>query len=155
MKKYSSKHYIDGIGYIIKHSAIYFEEKAKQFFEELNVEVTLDQFTVIDTISMHPGICQMDLSKLILKGRAYTSRMLNALEDLDMIEKKTTTKDNRLVNELYITHKGKAILDKNSQKISDMFAEIFKEFSDEEFENVNRGLLKMKECISKFTVISL
>ena len=155
MKKYATEHYIDCIGYTIKQSAIYFDEKAEQFFKELNIGVTLDQFTAIDTISIHPGICQMDLSKLILKGRAYTSRMLKTLEKLNLVEKKITSKDNRLVNELYVTNKGKEILDNNIQKISNTFLEVFKDVSDEECDAINRGLLKMKECISKFTVIPL
>jgi len=153
--KENSKHYIDGLNYLMEQTVIYIKEKGEQFFKELNLGITLEQLIAMDTISANVGICQTDLSRLMLKERSSTSRILNSLEKLEFVERKTATKNRRLVNELYITAQGEDFLSKNGEKLKKTFENVFDDMTEDEFESIRRGILKMKECVSKFTVIPL
>ncbi len=115
----------------------------------------MDQYSTIDTISFNPGICQRDLSKLILKDRSFTSRILNGLEKEGFIRREVETKGKRLVKKLYITNKGEKILLNYHEKLKNLFLQIFEEISEEEFSAIRVGLEKMKDCVRKYTVMPL
>ena len=80
MKEQECKHFTDSIVYLMEQTAAYCSSKGSQFFDEANLGVSYDEYIIIDTISFNIGICQRDLSKMILKDRSYTSRVLNGLE---------------------------------------------------------------------------
>lgn len=155
MKEQECEHFVDSIVYLMEQTALYCKTKGSQFFEGQNIGVSLDQYTAIDTISFNSGICQRDLSKLILKDRSYTSRILNTLEEGNFIERKIETKGKRLVKKLYITDKGKQLLSEYQGKLKNVFHEAFKDITDEEFAALRNGLEKMKDCMSKYTIMPL
>lgn len=155
MKEQEFGHYTDSIIYLIEQTNIYCRTKSEQFFESLNIGLNMDQYTILDTVEMNAGICQMELSKLILKDRSYTSRLLNILEEKGFIKRKTNTAGKRLVKELYITKKGKQILLDYNSKLKNTFLDVFKEIPDEEFAEIRKGLEKMKACIGKYTIMQL
>lgn len=155
MKEYECTHFVDSIVYLMKQTSEYCRAKAAQYFEDINVGVSLDQFFAVDTISFNEGICQRDLSKLILKDRSYTSRLLNSLEDESFIERRIETKGKRLVKKLYVTNKGKMLVVEYQDRLKSMFLEIFKDISDEEFATTRATLEKMKSCVSKYTIMPL
>ena len=139
----------------MEQTAAYCSSKGSQFFDEASLGVSYDEYIIIDTISFNIGICQRDLSKMILKDRSYTSRVLNGLESRDLVLRKIEEKGKRLVKNLYLTKKGEQILEKTHEKLKKAFLDLFKEISDEEFESIRNGLEKMKDCISKYTKMPL
>lgn len=155
MKEFECEHYVDSIVYLIEQTSVYFNTKGAQFFEQLNIGITLDQFTAIDTISFNQGICQRDLSKLILKDRSYTSRILNTLEEKGFIERRVETKGKRLVKTLYLTQEGENIILNNQERLKNSFSNVFGDISEEEFISMRATLEKMKDSVSKFTIIPL
>lgn len=155
MKERECSHFVDSLVYLMEQTSQYCKVKGSQFLEDLNIGLTLDQYSALDTISFNQGICQRDLSKLILRDRSCTSRILNFLEQGDFIERRIETKGKRLVKKLYIASKGENILAKYQEKLKNLFAKVFEEISDEEFAVIRRGIEKMKNCISRYTEISL
>lgn len=154
-KEQECTNYVDSIVYAIEQTAIYCRIKGAQFFKELNIGVTLEQFIALDAISFNPDICQRDLSKLILKDRSNTGRLLGILEETGFIERKVETKGKRLVRKIYITEKGKDLIEKNQERLKVAFADVFSNISDDEFFTMRQTLRKMKESLSKFTVIQI
>lgn len=155
MKELECEHFVDSIVYLLEQTAVYFNTKGAQFFDQLNIGVTLDQFIAIDTLSFNQGICQQDLAKLILKDRSYTSRIVNTLEKADYIERKIEMKGKRLVKTLYLTKKGEDIIKNNQERLKNSFAKVFEDISEDEFATLRCLLEKMKDNVSKFTVIHL
>lgn len=155
MKEYECEHFVNSIVYLMEQTTLYCRTKGAQFFEKLNIGITMDQYSILDTLSFNPGICQRDLSKLILKDRSFTSRLLNSLEDGNFVERKIETRGKRLIKELYLTSKGKEIIDNYHDKLKSLFLEVFKDISEDEFKAVRAGLEKMKDCMSRYTEISL
>lgn len=155
MKELEGEHYIGSIIYLIEQLNIYCRTKSEQFIDSLGIGLNLDQYSILDTIDVSPGICQMELAKLILKDRSYTSRLVIFLEKNGFIERRLNTKSNRLIRELYITQKGKQILTQNQSKLKSAYADALKNFSDAEYSRFRNDLEKMKECVSKYTIMPL
>ena len=140
---------------LIDQTSAYINTRGNQFFNELNIGLSLDQFVALDTISFNQGICQRDLSKIILKGTPYTSKTLDILEKKNLIERKIETKSNRLVKKVYLTSEGEKVTIEITKRLKSTFANIFDNISDEEFGLLRNILIKMQESISKFTIMPL
>lgn len=155
MKKEEACHYTDTVLYSMEQAIIYFKIKGAQFFNQLNIGVTIDQFATLDAIYSNNDICQRDLCKLILKDRSNTGRILNILEENGFVERVIQTKNNRLVKKVYITEKGKKIIDDNQEKLRSAFSQVFEDVSEEEFDTLREILNKLKESLSKTTSIQI
>jgi len=147
--------YAESIIYAMEQTVIYFKLKGAQFFNQLNIGVTIDQFIVLDSIYSNKDICQRDLSKIILKDRSNTGRILNILEENGFIERFVETKNNRLVKKIYITEQGKKIIENNQEKLRNGFLKVFEAISEEEFAALRKTLDKLKDTLSKTTSIQI
>lgn len=155
MKQVECEHFVETEAYLIDQTSAYINTRGNQFFNELNIGLSLDQFVALDTISFNQGICQRDLSKIILKGTPYTSKTLDILEKKNLIERKIETKSNRLVKKVYLTSEGEKVTIEITKRLKSTFANIFDNISDEEFGLLRNILIKMQESISKFTIMPL
>ena len=142
INKMKELHYTDTIQYELEKTAKLMRKLALQLFEKLDIELSVDECTALDTISCNPDICQRDLSKLIIKDRANTGRIITALEDKELIERAIDTKNNRLVKKLNISQKGKDLLQKITYKIRDYMENVTTTISHEEVAKV-RDILKV------------
>lgn len=155
MKKSDIKHYFESSLYLMEQTVIYTKIKGAQFFNELKIGVTIDQFVALDAISANENICQRDLSKLILKDRSNTGRILNILEEKGFITRALEAKGKRPVKKIYITEKGKKLVEESVPRLRSAFQQVFEDVSDEELA-VLRGILnKMKTSLSKTTSIQI
>ena len=155
MKEKGDCHYVDSIIYAMEHTVVYFKVKGAQVFNALNLGITIDQFTALDAIYSSHDICQRDLSKLILKDRSNTGRILNILEENGFIERVVETKNNRLVKKVYITEKGKSLVEDNQPKLRNAFVQVFGDISDDEILDFRATLDKLKEGLSKITSMQI
>lgn len=135
---------------IIK-TAIYLRVKGSQYFSKFDTEITFEQYIALDVISHNTNMCQRDLSKIILKDRSNTGRILNILDQNGFINRTAETKNNRLVKTITITPKGESLLDENKDRIKEDFAKLFEDFSQEEFNTLKGLLIKFRHSLSKDT----
>lgn len=84
--KMKELHYTDTIQYELEQTAKLMRMLALQLFNNLKIELSVDECVALDTLSCNPEICQRDLSKLILKDRANTSRILDSLEKKNLLK---------------------------------------------------------------------
>lgn len=155
MKEKENCHYTESLIYLMEQTVTYFRIKGAQFFNELKIGITIDQFVALDAIYYSEDICQRDLAKIILKDRSNTSRILNILEENGFIKRELETKGKRLVKKIYITQKGKDIIEANHPKLRERFMQVFEDISEEEFLALRKTLEKMKESLSKTTSIQI
>ena len=155
MKEKENCHYTESIIYAMEQTVTYSRIKGAQFFNQLDVGITIDQFITLDAIYTNKDICQRDLSKLILKDRSNTGRILNILEENGFITRALETKSKRPVKKIYITEKGKEIIEGNQPKLRDAFVKVFEDISEEEFVALRVMLNKMKEHLSATTVMQI
>lgn len=155
MKEKDPLHYVESILYIMEQAVVYTKIKGAQIISELNLEITIDQFAALDAIYCNNDICQRDLSKIILKDRSNTGRILNILEEKGLIERSVETKGKRLVKKVYITEKGKELIEESLPKIKDRFSKTFEDISEDEFTALRTISTKMKDDLSKTTTIQI
>lgn len=155
MKEKEVNHYIESTLYAMEQAAVYLRVKGAQVFNELNLGITVDQFIVLDAIYCHNDICQRDISKIVLKDRSNTGRILNILEENGFVSRTLESKSNRPVKKVYITQKGKNIVEETIPKLKVAFHEVFEDISDKEFEDLRETLSKIKHNLSKTTNIQI
>ena len=146
---YKTKHFTDSLFYQMELTAKYCRSLGVQVFAKLNFPITVDEYSAMDVIMLHDGICQRELAKLILKDRANTGRILNTLEQKGYIERFVDTKNKRLVRKMIITDEGKKIFKKASDVLKEHLSSIPKILTDEEKETLKNTMIKLREGLKK------
>ena len=75
---------------------------------------------------MYPGIIQIELAKLILKGRAHTGKFLKSLEEKGFITRNPANQGSKIIMESAITPSGMELY----KKITDALDEHIKEANE-------------------------
>ena len=99
--------YTDSIYYQIKLASRYMKIFATQLFEEVQAEISFEEFIALDVVNDSKSMCQRDLAKLLLKDRANTGRIADGLKNKGYIEINISLKGNRPIKEIVLTEKGK------------------------------------------------
>lgn len=143
------KHFINSIYYQLEQTAKYCKYLGNQLFEKLNLPIPLDEFVILDTVSIHGEICQRDLAKLILKDRPTTGRLLNSLEEKGLIKRFADTKNNRLVRKTKLTAKGEKLLEEMTKVLKDYFAGLPEILSGEKVVELKQRISEFREGLEK------
>lgn len=146
---YKTKHFTDSIFYQMELTAKYCRSLGAQIFAKLNFPISVDEYSALDVIMLHDGICQRELAKFILKDRANTGRILNSLEKKGYIERFVDTKNNRLVRKMILTKEGQKIFKEASEKLRVHLSSIPKFLSEEEKENLKVSMQKLRDGLKK------
>lgn len=149
MKLSEEKHYINTIFYKVEQTAKYCKYLGNQVFQKLNMPLTLDEFSTLDTIKIYGEICQRDLAKLILKDRPSTGRILNTLEERGYITRFVDTKNNRLVRKMSLTAEGEEILTK-ATKVLRKYVDNLPEFmTQDDIKQLENSIQKFRQSLEK------
>lgn len=106
MKTEIHEHFTDTIFYQIELTAKYCKLLGQQVFEKFNLGISLEEYSVLDVLTINDALCQRDIAKLILKDRANTGKLLDALALKKLISRELTIKNNRPVKLVKITEEG-------------------------------------------------
>lgn len=146
---YNCEHYIESIYYQLEQTARYCRYLGSQIFQKLDMPVSMDEFTAMDTISLNDGMCQRELAKLILKDRANTGRILNSLEEKGYIERFVDTKNNRLVRKMRLTPEGREITAKVSKVLREYIEKLPKVLSENDKFELMESLKRFREGLEQ------
>lgn len=146
--------YTDSLYYELEQTTKFFRAFSMKFFKKMEVDISPDEYVTIETILCNAGICQRDLAKLILKDRANTGKILDALEEKDYITRFIDMKNNRLVRKMGVTETGKEIYDMVTEKLRKTIKKIDENkhhcpIPEEEKQMVRNTLRKFRENLSK------
>lgn len=100
------EHFTDTIFYQIELTAKYCKRLGQQVFEKFDLGISLEEYSVLDVLSMNDALCQRDIAKIILKDRANTGKLLDSLAGKGLITRELTVKNNRPVKLVKITNDG-------------------------------------------------
>lgn len=148
-------HYTNSIHYELEQTAKLMRILTAQLFEKLEIRISQDEYAALDTISINPGICQRDLAKLIIKDRANTGRILNYLEEKNLVTRVIDTKDNRLVKKLEITPDGIKELNSINIKIKSYMDNVTKKIAPEEVDRVQEILRGFRLDLEKVVEMNI
>jgi DNA-binding MarR family transcriptional regulator len=143
------KHYINTLYYQIEQTAKYCRSLGAQLFEKLNLNLSVEEFVTLDTLSLNGEMCQRDLAKLILKDRPSTGRILNLLEEKGFVKRFADTKNNRLIRKIVMTDEGKLMLKNTSETLKVYLEKISRMFSEEKIEEMKKNMREFRESLEK------
>jgi len=146
-------HYTGSLPYELLLTSRVLHETIDKFFENCKFPINHDEFAILDTIYCNPGIIQIDLAKLILKGRAHTGRFLMNLEQKGLVKRIPTQKGQRLTYKNIITDEGqilyKDICNKIMKKIEDINENFPQKIETEIIENLR---FLRKRCVERYNI---
>lgn len=142
-------YYIDSFPYEIELTARVCHENARQLIESFTDKVSIDEFTVLDTLIARPGLSQADLARLILKGKAHTGRFLMSLEDKGFIERHIEEKNGKLIKVSDVTPKGKKLYHSVIERFKPAVEKFDSIISREQCEMIIQNLRNFREAIEK------
>ena len=141
-------HFTDTIFYQIELTAKYCKLLGQQVFEKLSVGISPEEFSVLDTLSCNPYLCQRDLAKLILKDRANTGKILDSLEKRGYIKRKLAIKNNRPVKIAEITDLGKDRVEEVSEKLRPHMQVVMDKINNSDLARVSDLLRELREFLN-------
>ncbi len=97
--------------YLLERTARQFQRYAQAVMAENGIYISGEQWVVIKRISENEGISQREIAHLTYKDPASVTRMLDLMENEKLVKREKSTKDRR-VYALYLTSKGKSLVEK-------------------------------------------
>ena len=143
-------HYVDSSLFKLECTAKVCERHFIQLFKKkvADMGVTQGEFCVMDTIVRSPEISQIELARLLLKGRAHITQMLNSLEEKGLIKRVNETKNGRQVRMTSLTDNGTMIYNSICDVLDKNFENMTKFFDGKEKELISY-LEEIKEIITE------
>lgn len=145
----TKKFYINSFPYEIELTARVCHENAKRLLEKCTDEISIEEFTVLDTLIAKPGLSQADLARLILKGKAHTGRFLMSLEDKGIVERHVEERDGKLIKVATVTEAGQGLYKRiiaNFRPAIDKFNSVI---SEDEGAIIIENLRRLRDAIKE------
>lgn len=115
-----------------------FREISKKIHKENNIEISHEEYLILETIYFHPGIIQIDIAKNILMKRSYVCKFLAKLEENGYIYRENAIRGKRqIIMKNFITEKGQKIY----QKVAEIYLHNQSEsvVSEQEWEELDKA----------------
>ncbi len=137
----------DGLFFEIRLTSRYINIMGIQAFEKLNIDISFEEYLIMDILSYNEGICPRDLARMLLRDRSNLGKVINELARKKIIKIKPSIRNNRAVKSLYITNKGLEIRSEIYEKI-EPYLKIFDEtITDEEQKMLGQYLQKCRKIL--------
>ena len=111
------EHYTKTLPYELELTSRVLHEAAKCYFKQCNFPVSPEEFAILDCLYLEPDIIQIDLAKMILKGRAHTGRFLKSLKEKNFIIRKPVKQKNKTITKNIITPEGLKLYNKMREQM--------------------------------------
>ena len=116
--------------------------KRKLHDELKDYDISLEQWAILSRVYRTEGCNQKKLAEMSLKDRAAVTRILNILENKELVERKNSAYDKREFL-IYLTDEGYDLYTKTSELMSQSLHEINSIFSESELEKLGLSLNKL------------
>lgn len=107
------------VGFILERTTRLVKLQFHRAFKELQVDMTPEQWVLLDRLAQNNGQAQKDLGDGSYKNAATISRILDVLEKKKWISRKISAKDRR-VYMISLTTAGKKIVKKVQPMVNDL-----------------------------------
>jgi len=101
------------------------------------IDLTVDQWVVVDHLAPSPGISQNALAVATAKDAPTITRILGILIKKGLVDRKIATKDRRK-QMLFLTEKGRTLHSQAFPIVANMRYKVWEKLSDSDFEELVR-----------------
>ncbi len=128
--------YVDTPLYKLEYTARVCARYFSLFFKEnfSHLDITQGEYEVMDTIVRTPEISQIDLARMLFKGRSHVTQILNSLEAKNYIKRIDVVSNGRKIRRTELTAKGENIYNqiKSFSESQRKFSKMCKYFEEKE-----------------------
>lgn len=155
MKTDLHEHFTDTIFYQIELTAKYCKLLGQQVFENFDSGISLEEYSVLDVLTINDALCQRDIAKLILKDRANTGKLLNTLASKGYISRDLTVKNNRPVKLVKITDEGVKKVNEIAEKARPNYNLVKEKINKRNISKVGELLKELREILKETIEIQI
>lgn len=99
-------------------------EALRKIHKEMNFEINHEEYIILETIFLNPGIIQIDIAKKIITKRSYVCKFLSRLESRGYIRRENAIRGTRqIIMKNYVTKEGERVY----TKVRNYFIKTFEE----------------------------
>lgn len=102
-------------------------------FKDNNIDLTPEQWVLIDKLSAKDGLSQNDLANQSFKDAPTTSRILDLLAKKGFIERKKEESDRRSFK-IFLTQEGRALHDRGLPIVQELRSKGWEGLNDEDYD---------------------
>ncbi|QND45081.1 MarR family transcriptional regulator (plasmid) [Rhizobium lusitanum] len=121
----------DTLSFYIRSINLAVSRDLDEKLEGLDVARGTGKITTLLLVDGNPGIRPSIIAKLIIKDRSATGRLIDQMEEHELLFRETSADDSR-AQELYITEKGHELAERVRGIVTRQSREFFSDISDEE-----------------------
>lgn len=115
--------------------------------QDAGVDLTVDQWVVIDHVKPTPGISQNDLAISTAKDAPTITRILDLLVQKELVERKTSEFDRRKFN-IFLTSKGEELYEEAFKIIGEARRKSWENLTDGDYDELVRIMDTIYENIT-------
>ena len=128
-------------------------EALRKIHKEMNFEINHEEYIILETIFLNPGIIQIDIAKKIITKRSYVCKFLSRLESRGYIRRENAIRGTRqIIMKNYITKEGERVY----TKVRNYFIKTFEERKNELLKKgKEKGVLTYEELAESLKGLDL
>lgn len=135
-------------GYFIEHTAKKMKWAFSQELASKGIDITVDQWIILDTLSKYGNMSQLELSQKTQKDPPTVTRILDLLQKKEIVER-TSDKNDRRRFLISLTKDGKKIV-KRIQPLSQVFrSKCYEGLSQTQIELIKKSLETISDNLNK------
>ena len=134
-------------GYVIERTAKRLKHAFQKTLHELNADITADQWVVLDVVIRTPGMSQQEIGDATAKDRPTITRILDKLEEKDLIARRSDPEDRRKFG-IHPTATGKRKVKTLLPKVERFRTAHFQGLNDKDMRDLVRILDKINANIT-------
>lgn len=137
------------VGFILESNTRIAKLSFIKVFKKLKVDLTPEQWVILDNLSQEDGLTQTALAKKSFKNTPTISRIIDVLEKKNLIIRKADA-DDRRKQKVYLTTSGKNLVKKCAKEISSLRKLSWEGLSDEDYDEFLRITEKIFENFQRY-----
>ena len=123
----------------------------QQAFKSQGLELTKEEWSVMKRLRVNDGQPQNDLAFITHRDKASMTRLINTMEDKDLVIRRKETSDRRM-NRVFLTKNGKDVIEKVLPIMYDLIPKVQETLTKEEIETLIGTLKKVKSRIENISI---
>ncbi len=136
----------DSLGPWIGRTMKLIDHRIEDILESQGIDLSRMQFVILKKIEQNEGINQNELAWFVKRNKSSLTRMVDTVIRKGFIQKKTSKTDKR-ANCLYLTEKGRSVVNQATPHFRAMAKLIEKGLTDEEIDQTIKILKKIQQNV--------
>lgn len=145
--KIEKENYTDGMLFEVRLTSRYLTLMGNIAFEKLKLDLSFDDYIILDILSYNEGVCCIDLAKMLLRDRSNIGKTVSNLEKNGYVKFKADLRNKRAVKKIFMTKKGIKICNEIYPKLKP-YIDIFNEnFTQKDKEAIIKYMQKCRQLL--------